>query len=246
MGELLPLVKLGGAGPLFGDGPAQGVDELSGMPSRAIGRKKLVPVILRGRSVRLEPLDYGHVDGIAAAAAEDPSLYRWSPVPQGVVAARQYVETARSWFDAGTALPFAVVRTADERVVGSTRLWNVEFWGWPEGHAHFGRDMPDACEVGYTWLARSAVRTAINTESKLLLFSHAFEEWQVRRVCLHTDVRNERSRTAILRLGATFEGVLRAHRLAADFVPRDSARYSILDTEWPLLKGHLLELLSAP
>jgi N-acetyltransferase len=87
-------------------------------------------------------------------------------------------------------------------------------------------------------------RTAANTESKFLMLRHAFENWQVLRVCFHTDMRNERSRAALARIGAKPEGILRAHRMAADFIPRDSARFSITASEWPIVKQHLRELLS--
>ena len=195
-----------------------------------------------GRHVRLEPLDYRHVDGLVDAA-DDPALYRWSPVPQGKAEAMKYVETALAWRDAGTAEPFAIVRTADDVVTGSTRSWNIERWAWPEGHPLHGRDVPDACEIGYTWLSRTAVRTAANTESKLLILTHAFEVWCVQRVCFHTDARNERSRAALARIGGKFEGILRAHRMAADFIPRDSVRYSIVAAEWPAVKARLQEFM---
>jgi N-acetyltransferase len=198
---------------------------------------------LPGRYVRLEPLDYGHVDGLVAAAAADPSLYRWSPVPQGRSEATQYIQNAQAWQEAGTAVPFAIVRQNDGVVIGSSRFWNLEYWAWPESHARRGRGAPDACEIGYTWLARSAIRSAANTESKLLMLAHAFELWQVLRVCLHTDVRNQRSRDAIERIGGKFEGILRLHRMAADFVPRDSARFSILAAEWPEVRERLRERL---
>jgi RimJ/RimL family protein N-acetyltransferase len=140
-------------------------------------------------------------------------------------------------------MPFATIRAEDGAVIGSTRFWNLERWSWPEGHKDYGRTMPDACEIGYTWLAASAIRTAANTEAKLLMLAHAFETWRVLRVCFHTDVRNERSRAALERIGGKFEGILRAHRMAADFIPRDSARFSILAAEWPDVKKRLLRLL---
>jgi RimJ/RimL family protein N-acetyltransferase len=115
----------------------------------------------------------------------------------------------------------------------------MESWAWPEGHARHGRQIPDVCEIGYTWLTRDAIRTAANTEAKLLMLTYAFEVWQVLRVCLHTDARNQRSQAAIERIGGKFEGVLRAHRMAADFTPRDSYRYSIVVAEWPALKPRL-------
>lgn len=199
--------------------------------------------ILSGRHVRLEPLSLGHVPGLAAASVGDPSLYRWSPVPQGEAEALQYVETALNWRDAGTALPFAILRADDNQLIGSTRFFNLERWAWPPGHPSHGRTPPDGCEIGYTWFARSAIRTGANTESKLLMLGYAFEVWKVLRVCLHTDSRNERSRAAIERIGGKFEGILRAHRMAADFIPRDSARFSITASEWPSVKERLERLL---
>jgi N-acetyltransferase len=204
-------------------------------------------LVLSGKHVRLEPLAHRHVAGLAAAAAADPSLYQWSPVPQGAIDATRYVETALAWQDAGSAVPFAIVGLKDGVkegiVLGSTRFWNLERWSWPPGHARHGRDAPDACEIGYTWLARSAIRTGVNTEAKLLMLMHAFETWQVLRVCFHTDVRNQRSRAALERIGGKFEGILRAHRMAADYIARDSARFSIVAEEWPALNLQLSRLL---
>ncbi len=195
---------------------------------------------MQGKQVRLEPLQHHHVDGLVVAAANDRELYRWSPVPQSNAEVQAYVDTALAWRNAGTAVSFAIVRTQDGVVIGSTRFFNLERWAWPSGHPSHGRKMPDACEIGYTWFARSAIRTAANTETKFLMLRHAFEDWKVLRVCFHTDVRNQRSRAAIERIGGQFEGILRAHRMAADFIPRDSARYSILPSEWPQVKQRLL------
>jgi RimJ/RimL family protein N-acetyltransferase len=195
--------------------------------------------VLQGKHIRLEPLDHLHVPGLAAASAGDKELYSWSPVPQGEAEAAQYVETALRWQKADFALPFAMVRAGDDTVIGSTRFFAIERWPWPEGHAFHKRSTPDACEIGYTWLARSAIRTTANTEGKLLMLTYAFETWQVHRVCFHADVRNERSRAALERIGAQFEGILRAHRMAADYIPRDSARFSIVAAEWPAVKQRL-------
>lgn len=199
--------------------------------------------VLQGKHVRLEPLSLGHVEALARASAGVPELYRWSAVPQSLEATKKYVETALEWKAAGTAVPFAVVRLTDDAVIGSTRFFDIERWAWPAGHERHGRVAPDACEIGYTWYAPEAIRTAVNTESKTLLLTHAFEEWGVLRVCLHTDVRNERSRAAMERIGCRFEGVLRAHRMAADFTARDSARYSIVAAEWPEVKERLVRLM---
>jgi RimJ/RimL family protein N-acetyltransferase len=199
-------------------------------------------LVLAGRHVRLEPLDHRHVDGLVAASATDPSLYQWSPIPRGKVEATSYVNTALAWRDDGTAVPFAIVRVDDSVVIGSTRFWNLERWSWPQGHQRYGCVL-DACEIGYTWLTRSAIRTAANTEAKLLMLTHAFETWRVLGVCFHTDARNQRSRAALERIGGKFEGILRAHRMAADYIARDSVRYSIVAAEWPDVKRRLSQLL---
>ncbi|HET7441154.1 MAG TPA: GNAT family protein [Terriglobales bacterium] len=200
-------------------------------------------IALQGAHVRLEPLSHNHVDALSAAAAADPPLYQWTPVPQGKEETANYVATAVAWKDEGTAVPFVIVRLSDNVVIGSTRYFNLERWAWPPSHPSHGRTAPDACEIGYTWLTRSAIRTAANTESKLLMLTHAFEVWQVLRVCFHTDARNQRSRAALERIGGQFEGILRAHRMAADFTPRDSARYSIVKAEWPGVKKRLVQFV---
>ena len=192
---------------------------------------------LAGEHVRLEPLGLRHVPGLVAAAGQDPSLYQWVPVPQDEPAMRRHVEDALAARARGLAVPFAVIRRQDETVIGSTRFHQLDYWLRPEQ-----KSVPDTCEIGWTWLAREALRTAANTEMKRLMLTHAFETWQVRSVCLHTDVRNQRSRDAIERIGGTFEGVLRSHRIAVDQNPRDSARFSITAAEWPRVKQHLAEL----
>ena len=205
----------------------------------------MAEISLTGNYVRLDPLAMHHAEALAAAAAGNAELYKWSPVPQTVPEAEQYIKTALTWRDAGTAVSFATVRLADNLVIGSTRFFNLEFFAWPPGHALHGRKTPDGCEIGYTWLAPSAIRTPINTEAKYLMLQHAFEEWKVLRVCLHTDMRNTRSRAAIERIGGKFEGTLRAHRMAAGFIPRDSARFSIIAAEWPEVKAKLKQKLSS-
>lgn len=197
-----------------------------------------------GRHVRLEPLELRHVDALTAASAVDPSLYQWSAVPVGRAAVETYVETALAAQMSGSAVPFAVVRRADGEVIGSTRFFDMERWPWPAGHPQVQRGVPDACEVGYTWYTKSAIRTGANTEAKLMMLTHAFEVWQMARICLHTDERNARSRAAMQRLGCRFEGILRAHRLAVDLIPRNSARYSIVAAEWPETKARIAGMLA--
>jgi RimJ/RimL family protein N-acetyltransferase len=196
-----------------------------------------------GSHIRLEPLSPAHADGLVAASSGDPSLYEWSAVPIGRDAVLRYIETALAWNKAGTALAFATVRIADGVVIGSTRFFDIARWDWPPAHPRHGRENPDVCEIGYTWLAHEAVRTAANTEAKLLMLTHAFEVWGMLRVCLHTDARNKRSQAAIERIGGKFEGELRAHRMGSDFTARNSWRYSILESEWPEAKRLLTERL---
>jgi RimJ/RimL family protein N-acetyltransferase len=203
------------------------------------------PLTLQGKYVRLEPLSPARADGLLAAAAQgDTDLYRWTWVPRTRAEAAAYIETAVSWRDNGTAVPFATIDPASGAVIGSTRLWNLERWAWPAGHPAAGKHVYDACEIGHTWLSAAAIRTGANTEAKLLMLTHAFETWRVHRVSLQTDARNQRSRNAIERLGAKFEGVIRAQRIGADFTVRNSARYSILAEEWPAAKAKLLERLA--
>jgi len=199
---------------------------------------------LTGTHVRLEPLSMKHLDGLAAAAGADAELYRWTIVPQGRDATARYIETQLAARDAGTAVPFATIRRADGTVIGATRFMEMERWKWPPDHPRHGRIVPDALEIGGTWLTRDAIRTAANTEAKLLMLTHAFEVWHVLRVCLHTDARNQRSQAAIVRIGGKFEGVLRAHRLTGEFQPRDSCRYSIVAAEWPEVKQKLVKNLT--
>ena len=205
----------------------------------APGSAASVTGTLAGQVVRLEPLGHQHVPGLAAAAAGGAELYRWSAVPQDEGQVRRYVETAVAARDAGTAVPFAVVRTSDDTVIGSTRFFDLEYWGWPDDQARSG---PDTCEIGFTWLSPKAVRTGANTEMKRLMLTHAFGTWQVQSVSLHTDARNQRSRQAMERIGARFEGILRAHRLGTDGKPRDSARYSVTAADWPGLSARFDEL----
>ena len=197
---------------------------------------------LTGEHVRLEPLRRRHAAGLVAASTGAGDLYRMTRVPATEAEAAQYVALAETARAAGTAAPFAVIRLADEMVIGSTRLWDLQWWSWPEGHPRHGHDGPDTCEIGHTWLAPSAIRTGANTEMKRLMLTFAFETWQVQSVCFHTDARNERSARALQRLGGQFEGILRSHRLAADGQPRDSARYSITASDWPAVRARLSEM----
>ncbi|MFD9794965.1 GNAT family N-acetyltransferase [Streptomyces sp. NPDC059070] len=210
------------------------------------------PVTLRGRTLRLEPLGEHHVEGLAAAAAEDRDSYGFTPVPSGLAATERYVADALAARAAGRAVPFATVRSADGTVVGSTRFCELDYWEGPVPWPPAPRGplgpvltaVPDAAEIGGTWLSARAQGTGINTEAKLLMLRHAFETWGVRRVSLRADARNLRSRAAIERLGATLDGVHRAHSRGLDGMVRGTAFYSILDEEWPRVRD-LLEQRTA-
>ena len=201
---------------------------------------RLRPVVLEGRHVRLEPLELGHAGALLAVAGGPRETYGFTTVPADEPAILRYIETALRDQETGRALPFATFAPATGRVVGSTRFGNIEFWPWPPGNPNQrGEDRPDAVEIGWTWLGAAAQRTAVNTEAKLLMLTHAFEEWRVHRVSFMTDSRNERSRNAILRLGARFDGILRAQRPASDGGIRDTAAFSILESEWPMIRRQL-------
>jgi RimJ/RimL family protein N-acetyltransferase len=199
---------------------------------------------LIGSLVRLVPLSLDHVPGLLAAASEDPTLYAWTPVPQTRPALEAYVRVALSAQAQETMMPFAIIR--GETVVGTTRFYGIERWAWPVGHAEHARRTPDVCDIGYTWLARSSVRTGVNTQAKRLLMEFAFGVWRVHRVGFRTDVRNAPSRAAIERLGARLDGCLRAERVARDGTVRDSAVYSIVATEWPDARARLRALEERP
>lgn len=192
-------------------------------------------VVLVGDVVVLRPLTLDDLDALVAAATEDRSTYGFTSVPDDTAAMRRYVDDALADEWTGWALPFVTTRRADDRVVGSTRFLDLDDWlprrvgGPPVG----ATGIPRTAEIGGTWLAGSAQRTAVNTEAKLLMLRHAFDSWGVERITFKTDARNERSRAAIERLGARWEGIRRAHGPASDGAIRDSAYYSILRSEWP-------------
>lgn len=200
----------------------------------------MTPITLTGRHVVLEPLSLEHVDGLAAAADRDRATYGLTWVPQGREAMTGYVESLLADHERAEVLPFAQRRRDTAELVGCTRFLDPHWWR--------GRVEPDEVEIGGTWLSSTAQRTGVNTEAKLLLLGHAFEQLGVWRVAICTDERNRRSRDAIARIGATFEGVLRNHRLRADTdgpVARNTAIYSIVDTDWPTIKDRLETRLAA-
>jgi len=200
-------------------------------------------IILQGRDVILRPLEPGDAETLAKAAGESREHYLYTPVPGSLEAAQSYIDRALRERDGGTRYAFSIVYRGC--VVGSTSFLDYQPWTWPPGSPLQRTDRPDVCEVGATWLAASAQRTGCNTESKFLLLSHAFETWTVHRVMFRTDTRNSRSRAAIERLGATFEGIHRADKAATDGAVRDSAFYSIVAAEWPTVRARLSDMMKS-
>ncbi|MER6397749.1 GNAT family protein [Kitasatospora sp. NPDC001603] len=191
------------------------------------------PVTLTGRHVRLEPLSRGHLAELWASVGPDPDVWRW--IPFGAPATEEelgaILDVRLAEVAAGNAVKFAVIDLASGRAVGIT------------GYYDFSADN-ELVEIGGTWYARSVWRTAVNTEAKLLMLVHAFEDLGMGRVFWKTDALNDRSRNAILRLGASFEGIHRREKLRATGVWRDSAYFSMLADEWPAAKSRLVERLS--
>lgn len=180
----------------------------------------VAPVTLEGRVVRLEPLTSAHVDDLCAVGL-DPDLWRWTTVTVRTANdMRRYVEAALQWQKDGTTLPFVTVHRGENRVVGCTRFGNID---------RANRRV----EIGWTWVGRPWQRSAVNTEAKLLMLRHAFETMGCIRVELKTDVLNEVSRRAILRIGAKEEGILRSHMITDTGRVRDTVYFSILAGEWP-------------
>jgi RimJ/RimL family protein N-acetyltransferase len=197
--------------------------------------------VLRGNTVMLRPLTKADAGALAAAASESRTEFIYTRVPHGLEEAEQYIAAALADREAGRRMPFAILW--NDRVVGSTSYLDVQHWRWPAGSSLQRTDAPDVVEIGATWLAASAQRTRCNTEAKYLLLSHAFDVWLVHRVALKTDERNTRSRRAIERLGARFEGVRRADMPGQDGSVRSSAYYSIVRPEWPATRETLEEAL---
>jgi RimJ/RimL family protein N-acetyltransferase len=191
----------------------------------------VTPVTLTGDRVRMEPLAERHLDELARVAFDD-AIWRWT------IAKSIDDAGLRAWFDqamanAGDAIevPFATIDQASDRAIGSSRYMTIA----PE-HRRL--------EIGWTWVGTAFQRTGANREAKLLQLTHAFETLDARRVEFKTHARNVASRTALLGIGATFEGVLRHHTLMPDGSDRDSAFYGVIAPEWPAVKARLEGLLA--
>ena len=186
----------------------------------------LGPVTLSGKRIRLEPLSHDHA-GALLRAAQAPEIWTWmSALPVTAEAMDAWIGEALAAQGLGLEYPFAVVRLADGRVVGSTRYMDVQA-------------PSKGVEIGWTWYAPDTWGTAVNPKAKYLLLRHAFEDWGAIRVQLKTDLKNLRSQAAIKKLGAKQEGILRSHRFRRDGTIRDSVLFSIIRDEWPAVKAAL-------
>jgi len=186
----------------------------------------LTPLTLDGDRVRLEPMSLDHLDELSAAGAFD-ELWKWTRARATTrESMREYMEAAMAEAAQGVAMPFVTVDKASSRIIGSTRFGNID---------PFNRRV----EIGWTWITPEFQRSYVNSEAKYLMLRQAFEVWDCVRVELKTDVLNSKSRAAMVRLGATEEGIFRKHMLAYGGRFRDSVYFSILDTEWPAVKQKL-------
>lgn len=190
----------------------------------------IAPVSLEGRHVRLEPLSQAHQPDLAVVGLEE-SLWRWIPVPVRTPEEMSgYIATALDEQARGVSLPFVLIEKATGQAIGSTRYGNID-------RTHH------RVEIGWTWVAQPWQRSAVNTEAKYLLLRHAFETLGCIRVELKTDSLNEKSRAAILRIGAREEGTFRNHMITASGRIRHTVYFSILDSEWPAVKSRLQTML---
>jgi RimJ/RimL family protein N-acetyltransferase len=191
----------------------------------------LVQPTLTGAHVRLVPLSHDHVPALCEVGL-DPEIWRWVPSNVDTIEGMHaFVTEALAERDAGRAIPFAQIDAASGRVVGSTRFANID-----RTHRR--------AEIGWTWIGRRWQRTAINTEAKLLLFTHAFEVMGCKRVELKTDALNAQSRRAIARVGAVQEGIFRRHMITSTGRSRDTVYFSVIDEEWPAVRQSLRDRLA--
>jgi RimJ/RimL family protein N-acetyltransferase len=190
------------------------------------GRTWVEPVTLEGTTVRLEPLSLDHLPGLTTVGL-DAEIWRWMPMfvqsPQDM---RTLIEEAVADSEAGTTVPFATIELASGKPVGSTRYLSIE-----PRHRRL--------EIGWTWLAPPWQHTAVNTEAKLLMLRHAFDKLGALRVEFKTDALNDKSRAALLKIGATEEGTMRHHMVMPGGRRRDSVYYSVIEEEWPQVRQHL-------
>lgn len=198
--------------------------------------------MFKGRFVWLQPLAAEHTDGIVALANSDRSTFEWIDVPYTFADVKAILDVVDGQPDPVQTTTFVQRRITDAVIVGMTNFLNIERWNGPD-HG------PTSVEIGNSWLSTDALASPIDTESKLLLMTHAFEHWNVVRVQFRTDARNDRSRRALTRIGAHFEGVLRNAQPGAGEIgrgsPCDTAVFSVIATEWQDIKAGLIARVGA-
>lgn len=188
------------------------------------------PITLEGKHVRLEPLSFQHFQNLCEVGL-DNELWKWTTTNiQTENDLRNYIQTALNEQREGKSLPFAIIEIKSNKAIGSTRYGNIDTTN-------------RRVEIGWTWLGNQFQRTVVNTETKYILLTHAFESWKCIRVEFKTDSLNEQSRNALLRIGAKEEGVFRKHLLTYNGRIRHSVYYSIIDSEWNGVKMNLEEKL---
>jgi len=187
---------------------------------------RIEKAILDGKYVRLEPLRLEHLEQLYIVGLEKSLWTFTTNVMENFGDMRNYVETALGDFERKVSLPFVTVEKSSNKIVGSTRFGNIEVKNLK-------------AEIGWTWINSKWQRSYVNTEAKLLMLAHAFEIWECVRVEFKTDALNEKSRNAILRIGAKQEGILRRHMITETGRFRDSVYFSIIDLEWEMVKAKL-------
>ena len=187
---------------------------------------KIESVILDGKSVRLEPMRLEHLGELCAVGLEKSIWNLTTNVMENSGDMRHYVETALAEFERKISLPFVTIEKSSNKIIGSTRFGNID-----------AKNLKT--EIGWTWIIPEWQRTRVNTEAKLLMLAQAFDVWECLRVEFKTDALNEKSRNAILRLGAKEEGILRRHMITETGRYRDSVYFSIIDLEWENVKKNL-------
>lgn len=190
-------------------------------------KRWIEPVTLSGSKVILEPLSLEHLEGIRSAVKDGELWNLWFTSIPSPATAEAYIKTALDMRENAGAMPFIVRERETNKIIGCTRYFNVD-------------EVNQRLEIGHTWYSESYQRTAVNTESKYLLLSHAFEKLSAIAVEFRTHWHNHKSRAAIARLGAKQDGILRNHTKSADGVYRDTVVFSIIDLEWPAVKQSLL------
>lgn len=200
-------------------------------PARSAENIDLMETLLEGNRIILRPLQYTDAEALVRAAADGELWNLTVTIVPSSTTVDSYLKKALDGRDAGSVLPFVIVLKDTGKVIGSTRFWKVD---------RLNRKL----EIGSSWISASWQKTFVNTEAKYLMLRHAFEVLDCVRVQFTTDENNQKSRNAILRLGAQQEGIVRHERIMPDGRKRNSVRFSIIDDEWPLVRQNLEKKLA--